>query len=803
MFKNFIVLAYRHFIRSPLSSFIELFGMTAGLTVFLLVLLWVDHETSFDQFNEKADRIYRLESDWEGENFCVYPTIVAPLLKDNLPEVEKAVRFQVYGNDNEKMYTVDDKSIKNYYNTGQQIYADNDFFDTFSFDFVAGDQKKSLAEKNNVVLTESLAKTIFDNENPIGKLLSDKWLVTGVIKDVSNFHIPFKMLRSFESLVEHPGYSKDPGLATWKGFRHPTYLLVQPNHNTRFLEQKISKIMWEHFPDKWKEKSSADFHNHLRPLKDIYFNGGAVKENNLARHGDRKKIAAYVSIAFFTLLLACVNFVNLNSAKCLERTKEVGIKKVSGASRENVFTQFLGEVLLLCFISMVLALIFTHSVLPAINHLIGSQLSLTQLLKPFILLAMIMGLILISLASGGLPALYISSFQIVTAIKGLPTQSKKGYNPKLISLTIQFIIIIVLIIGSITAFRQIHYMKNMDLAFGKNNDTLITFSLWDLTVAKKDVVMNRLSNHPSIKDISLAGAWAVPGTNRSASKDPLYFKFEGVKHKLPVLLMDENYLKTLDLELLQGRFFKKGPVDKFDSTSRTRSLVLNESAVKAIGLENPIGAIGKLGTTNYKVVGVLKDFHINSVNHRIEPMCFIKANVRSAIVKINADNIPATIQFIETEVEKITGEKRAVSFIDQMYQNQYSEDNNFASLIGYLTAMAILIACLGLLGVATHAIKLRIKEIGIRKTMGASTLQILNLITLPFVKVIILSSVLAIPIAWVAMQGWLDNYPYRTDLPWWVFTVACGLTVFVAGFTVIWQSWRASSMNPARLIRYE
>ncbi|MFY0653952.1 MAG: ABC transporter permease [Cyclobacteriaceae bacterium] len=804
MFKNFIILAYRHFVRSPLTSFIELFGMTAGLTVFLLILLWVDHETSFDQFNEKADRIYRLEMDYKDKKLCLHSSIVSTLLKNNLPEVEKAVRLRVMGNGNTMAYTVDARGTKKRYNTGQQIFVDHGFFETFSFEFISGNPKTALADKNTVVITESLARTIFGKENAIGKIISEKFIVTGVVKDVPNFHIPFKMLRSFQSLSEHKSYMNlGPQLASWNGWIHPTYLLVNQNSKTSLLESKITKVLWTHYPYKREEDlSNSDISYHLRPLEDIYYNGGSVKENNYAIHGDRKKVAAYTTIAIFTLLLACVNFINLNSAKCLARAKEVGIKKVSGASSRNVFFQFLGEVFLICFVAMILALIFTHSSLPQFNELLNSRLSFEQLLKPVVLIVMVLGLILISMASGGLPALYMSSFLVVAAIKGLSKRRSGDFNRKKVSLIAQFVITIVLLVGSITTFRQVHFMKNADLALGNIKSTLITFSLWEAPKEQRETEKNVLLRHPAIEDISLVGAWSVPGTNRSTTLPSTTLKFKGIEHQLTRLGVDEDYMNTLDLELLEGRFFRGG-VDEYDSVSRSYNILLNESAVKAIGLENPIGAIGKGNGINVKVIGVVKDFHINSVNNPIEPMFFNKGRYGAAIVKISSHNISSTIEFIETEVEKITGKKINVEILDQLYERQYNEENNFATLIGLFTTLAILIACLGLLGVATHAIKLRIKEIGIRKTMGASTLQILNLITLPFVKVIILSSVLAIPIAWIAMQSWLDNYPYRTDLPWWVFAVACGLTVAVAAFTIIWQSWRASSMNPARLIRYE
>ncbi|MFY0654900.1 MAG: ABC transporter permease [Cyclobacteriaceae bacterium] len=810
MFKNFIVLAYRHFIRSPLSSFIELFGMTAGLSVFLLVLLWVFHETGYDSFNEKADRIYRLDRIHTDGSISVRRlSVVAPLLKEHLPEVENSVRFRTMDNGHSHVSIVNNEGTKQYYEIGRSINTDNEFFDIFTFEFIAGNPKTALTKKNTAVITESLAKTIFGNENAIGKTLTDKYgkyTVTGVIKDVPNFHIPFKMLKSFESLTDHPEYIKFGGINSWSSQTHSTYLLINPNNNVGLLEKKIDDTIWGLLPEEFKTGlSRPDSEYLLRPLKEIYLNSDGIRDTNLVRHGDRKKIVAYTSIAFITLLLACINFINLNNAKYFERVKEVGIKKVCGASRVDVFIQFLGEVFLLCFVSLILALIFTHSLLPIFNEIVDTTLSIDQLFDQWSLVAMLIGLILISLTSGGFPALYISSFQPVAAIKGLSIKLGKSFNFKKANLVIQFSITIILLIGVFTAFRQVNFMKNTDLGFVKDKELMVVFDFGNRPSNEVALAKRNLLSNPNILKVSHVWVSGVPGENRSADQNPKQFTFDGVEHGLTATGGDEDYLETLGLEMLEGRFFEKTRAgDRWSDPLHTRNIILNETAVKAIGLENPIGTSGKFGILNIQVIGVVKDYHLNSVNNPILPTAlFVFRTNFKMIAKISSNDIASTARYIETEVEKITGMNANVEFIDNIYNKQYSDDDNFARLISYFTALAILIACLGLLGVANHAIKLRIKEVGIRKIVGASSNQILNLLTIPFIKTISVSAVLAIPIGWIAMQSWLDNYPYRTDLPWWVFAVACGLTIAVAAFTIIWQSWRASSVNPARLIRYE
>lgn len=540
MFKNFIVLAYRHFVRSPLSSFIELFGMTAGLTVFLLVMLWVFNETGYDSFNEKADRIYRLEHVRPGkETRTRGGTMKGHLIKQYIPEVEKVVRFRAMGSAHNYVNRINSEGVKNYYDIGTEIYADNDFFDTFTFDFVAGDPKTALIEKNTAVITASFAKTLFGKENAIGKVLSEKLTITGVVKDVPNFHIPFKMIKSFVTLADRPDYIANGGIITWKNrSSSATYLLLNPTHDVSKLEEKIANTIWTHLPEAEKDDGEEPIIFYLRPLKDIYFNSHEIGDTGFTKHGDRKKLIAYSSIACITLLLACINFINLNNAKYFERIKEVGIKKVCGASRLDVFVQFLGEVLLLCLISLILAVIFSHSLLPFFNELVDTTLSIDQLFYPIPFIAMFIGLAIISLISGGFPAIYISSFQPVLAIKGLTNNIGKGFNFKKVNLVIQFSLPIILLIGSITAFRQVNFMKNADLGFAKDKAHRIVFDFGDHSREKVDAMKRRLLFNPNVLSVSHAGAMSIPGENRSADRSPATFLFDGIEHQLAYIEVD-------------------------------------------------------------------------------------------------------------------------------------------------------------------------------------------------------------------------------------------------------------------------
>ncbi|MFY0654901.1 MAG: FtsX-like permease family protein [Cyclobacteriaceae bacterium] len=812
MFKNFIVLAYRHFIRSPLSSFIELFGMTAGLTVFLLILLWVFHENSIDKFNEKSDWVHRLEWSDVSEKNALCSSIVAPLIHESLPEVEKFARFRPSNISHSTISLVEEQGREDIFDAGRNIYADNEIFDIFSFDFIAGNPETALSEKNTVVITESLAKTVFGDDTAIGQQIispqsewyapkDQKFIITGVIKDMPTFHIPFKMLKSLVSLKRDDMSSIGEYSGRWGQLESPTYLLINPKQDIASLEKKITNYVRSKRPE-YHEKDRPNITYHLRPLKDIYFEGSTVKEMGYAIHGDTKKVLAYTSIAFFTLLLACINFINLNSAKSFERAKEVGIKKVSGASRANVFAHFLGEVAVLCFVSLILALIFTHSTLPYFNQLMDTSLSMQLLINPVVFASMVIGLLLISLVSGGFPALYMSSFQPVASVKGLPTNNGQNFSFKKINLLIQFAVTTILLIVTITIYRQIGFMKYAELGFSKEHRISFDFRG---NKKKTDVMKQALLLNPNVLSASFTSA--IPGMNTVADQEFGEFKYKGVSYPQGWAIVDEDYVETLGLEMVAGRFYEKNrPSDRILKIEEGTipSMVLNESAIKLMGIENPIGTILDHSRGKAKVIGIIKDFHLNSLDHPILPMHFVNVNYgNKMVVNITSSNMASTIEYIRTEVEKKSAQPANIKFIDQEFDRQYQREENFAELVSYFATLAILIAAMGLLGIATHTIKLRIKEVGIRKIMGASIFQILSLLMGSFVKIVILSSLLAVPIAWFAMQKWLDNYPYRTDLPWWVFAVACGLTVFVASFTIIWQSWRASSVNPARLIRYE
>ncbi|MDN5200979.1 ABC transporter permease [Fulvivirgaceae bacterium BMA10] len=798
-FKSFFVLTYRHFIKTPLTALIQLFGMTVGLTIFLLVLLWIFQEVGYDKFNKHADRIYRLEISSEHNNNMVgLTTTIATIIKDNIPEVEKTVRLRHWKAD-QTVLKLDNEQDPDFFRTGEIVYADNDFFEIFSFDFIKGDPKNALKKKNSAVITESLAKNMYGYRSPIGEQISVgkgvNFTITGVIRDVPNFHVDFKMIRSFKTHQTND---------TWWYWAHPTYLLINENHDVTELEQKIAAVLRPHFPEGLKDQFTK-FDCHLRPLKDIYFSGGEAQEAGYAQHGDYKKVIAYAFIAFFTLLLACINLINLSNAKFLERAKEVGIKRVSGASRSQIFLQFLGETSLLCFISLVLALAFTFHTLQWFNNLMDSKLLISNLLEPSIVTSILIGLVMVCLVSGGFPALYVLSFRPVKVLKGLNVS--KGFTLKKLNLVIQFAVTIFLLIGTITVLQQVNYMKNADPGFAREQQVYFSFNgnhLERLATLKETLQAN-----PNI--LAVSSTEAIPGTYNLADNKPVTIIFNGTEYKLAGTPADDGFVDALGLKVVAGRFFDKAYkadnlIQRSDElSSEPINIVLNESAVRAIGLEEPIGATGKFPNGGIvQVIGIINDYHMNSLENHIPPTFYTWSRAFAVVVRITPFDIPNTVNFMDKQILKLSEHIHSdIQFIDDVYNKQYQKDENFAELMMYFTLLTFVIAGMGLFGVSTFTVKVRVKEIGIRKSMGASAYQIFTLLTKAFIIIVLIAALLAIPVAWMSMDNWLNNYAYRVDLKWWFFVGAGAVALVIVVLTVALRTVKAAKINPALCLRYE
>ena len=800
MFKNFITLAYRHFVRSPVTSFIQVFGLTAALTASLLILLWVDLELSYDKFIENYNRIYRLEmSAGAIQDRIWHSYYIGEEISNKIPEVQRVIRLEHH---KEERLQVIDQNLEDVFNI-ELIYADPEFVKTFSIDFIQGSPSNSLTGKNKIVLTESLATAIFPNGDIVGRTLKDERgrlvEVSGVIRDLSNFHINFQAIRSLLTLEDDYSFTEP------KDWLFITYFLIESNSNIQLVNQKITALRRATYPEHIREKF-PDPVTHLRPLSDIYFNRD-IMDLGYSKHGNISKITAIISIAVFSLLLACLNFINLSSVKSLERIKEIAIKKVSGASRISLFLQFFGEVVLINVMALGLSLVFCHALIPRLNLLMDSSISMTQFMHIKFVSFVAFGVLLMSLAASGGIGLMISSIEPSRAIKGNVGGGFGRSKFRKMALVMQFFITIFLFIGIHTILRQIDYMKMGDLGF--NQEYLVYFDFNDYQHTEESkALINTLKSSANVLEVTQTFN-GVPGNNTQESNSLTTVIFNENEYQIRGAGVDPYYLDLMDVQLVEGRFFdpaRKNDRQPWGVQGQQRNVMINESAKELLGFKDPIGKVVNRAQWDWDmtIIGVVADYRLNAMHSEIAPMYFWWGdNADQMLIKISQFDIPSTLRFIESEVEKVTSMKPDIQFVDETIEEQYGDVENFAELIGYLTTLIIIIGSVGLLGTFLQSIKIRIKEIGIRKVLGASLSQIVKLLANPIFKAIIIASFIAIPIGTIVMNNWLANYPYRIVLDWTIFAVAIGSTLLIAGLTIGWQCWQASKQNPARLIRYE
>ncbi|MFY0624918.1 MAG: ABC transporter permease [Reichenbachiella sp.] len=803
MFKNFLTLAYRHFVRSPLTSFIQGFGLTAAFTVSILIMMWVVRELQADHFVAERDLVYRLESsDEQRERTAIISPSIAPLLKEYLPEVEEVVRIGVGPVTPNRLYRVKEGS-KEFFPSGRSRSMDSSFYQVFPYEFISGNPQTALTNPRSIVISRRMAEGLFGTDDVLNEWVfgpdSIAYTISGVIDNIPHTHMPTDILGYFRP--GGGGYSGHDVVKTWRYPAHPTYLRVRENIDIAQLEHKINLLVDEHRPAYFKEiRPVQQFY--LRPLKEIYLTNNDVLENGFFDHGNSNKVIAFATIAIMILILATINFINLNTAKSFERAKEVGMKRISGASHRQIFIQFIGEATLTATLSFLLAIIFVDTLLPYFNTLMGSDVSFLDMMNLHALIFLLLSWLGISLLSGVFPSLYIISLEPIMAVKGA-VQRVKGFNAKKANLIFQFALIMILIVGFTTAYRQIDFMKNRSLGFDIDNRVYFQYS--DDAEGAKSLKQSLLSN-PNI--FSATKTMTVPGVNNLSNGRTYKFNYLENEYNMNPLFVDEDFQETFGLKMAAGRFFSKDHPLDYEAPGTKRkwvNTVLNETAVELLGLQNPVGSVFRREGKDFRVIGVFKDFHLNSLTSPIPPVfvLWVSPWSKKMTVHISQHDQDQTLQFIAEQVQSRQEYQVTLRFLKDAFEAQYGNDENFTTIIGYITLLAIIIAGMGLLGVSAHSIKIRIKEIGIRKTMGASTIQVLILLVRGFVGVIIIATIIAAPIAWEIMDQWLQDYPYRIDQNIWVFAFAGGITILIAFMTVFWNSWRASSMNPARLIRYE
>jgi putative ABC transport system permease protein len=723
----------------------------------------------------------------------------AVVLNDKLPEIEKMARIDFHmGGGKSPLLRVKKGNETETFQVNDIIYADSTFFDIFSFSVIQGDAKTSLTEPNSIVLTESTANKIFGNSDPVGKTIEFigtnenprlKFTVTAIIKDVPvNSSIKFNGIVSFSTLksIKPGGVDVDEDYGNWT---YDTYILKKSNSSIDQLTKKTNEIWLNDVlkrsdirPD---SESAKEFISGFVPLKEVSF-----FKNNKARF-----IYLILSVGIFIIILALINFVNLSIAKASTRTKEIAIKKVHGSSRYDLIKQFIGETLVLTFISTALALVIVYYLLPLFNEITGITFSFKLTENPEWILLLISGSILTGILAGIYPALYISSFKPVTILKNEKINGNLNKTIIQILIVFQFVISIILIISTIIIARQVRYMRTENIGF--DNKHIIICQLTNNIRNKFDIFKQGLLENPDIINVATSSGIGL------AEKFHISFTEEinGVEKSFRAMAVDPDFIKTIGLKIIEGRDFS------WDlETDKSKTVILNETAVKYFALDPALGFELNINNTKALVIGVIKDYHNESFQNKISPqvLWYVPGWNSSLSIRISRNNISETVQYIKNQWNELSPDiPFEFQFLDEKYDALYREEDKFNLLIGYFSIIAILIACLGLFGLASFSTERRNKEIGIRKINGAKISEILVLLNRDFVIRVSIAFIIGVPIAWYAMHKWLQSFAYKTELNWWIFALAGIISLSIALLTVSWQSWRAATRNPIDALKYE
>ncbi len=787
MLKNYFKTAWRNLIGNISFSIINILGLAIGMASAIMILLWIQNEVGHDRFHTKKDRLYVANNrdKFEGEThaWSQTPKILAKTLKQEYPDVEDAVRVtdQIF------LFSVGEKHL----NSNGAI-VDPGFLNAFSFPLLNGNTD-ALKEGNHIVLTEKLAIKLFGNENAMGKIVkidsTDNFTVAGVLKDLPN-----NTRFSFEYLLPWSYLKKIKGDDDyWGNNSVKTYILLKPGVSQAAFDAKIRNITINHTKD--GEKSSTQAFTQL--LSDSWLYNRDVKGEYVTGRIERVKL--FGLIAAFILLIACINFMNLSTARSEKRAKEVGIRKVVGAKKSALVVQFIGESIMLAFIAGVLSILMVELSLSGFNKLVSKELYI-DFGSPAYWLFAILFIFFTGLLAGSYPALFLSSYQPIKVLKGRVSSVTAAITPRKVLVVLQFTFAIALIICTIIVQHQIKYGQSRESGYVRNNLTYV--NLQGSISKNYDLIKNDLINKGVATSVTKSMS---PITQRYS--DGWGFSWAGSTeqdHKTDFIRMsaDADFVKTMGLTLLEGRDIdiKKYVVD-------SNAMLLNESAVKIMRLKNPVGQIVKDNNHNWHVVGVIKDFIFESPYEKISQLVVEgpKSWFQVMHIKLNNKNSASKNVALMTQVFKQYNPEYPFEykFVDEEYAEKFSDEQRVGTLAGLFSGLTIFISCLGLFGLATYTAENRIKEIGVRKVLGASVASITTLLSVDFLKLVILSFLIASPIAWFSIDKWLQAYTYRIDIEWWVFVLAGLASVIIAIGTISFQAIKAALANPVKSLRSE
>ena len=790
MFRNYIITAVRNLLRNPVYALINIFGLSIGITCGLLIMIFIKHETSYDRFHEKKNDLYRMVFEMVlPDSRIISPEMTAPpapAMMEDFPEVAAATRITGY---REGFFTHQMKSYK----TDGVIYADSLFFKMFSFPLLAGDPETVLKQPFSLVLNEETAEIIFGNENPIGKVLrwnnKDDLLVTGIVETPpENSHLQFTSLISFSSLYQDKRLYMD-----WNGgMQYYHYIELMPGISEENIEARLPDFMDRHINYIFKG-SGASIHASLQRITDIHLKSGMVGE--IGPVGSMSSIYVYSAIALFILLIACINFMNLTTAKSSRRAREIGMRKVLGAEQKSLIGQFLGESVMMSLLGLIIALILIEILLPEFNNMVNRRLELYQVRNLDLIIGIPVFVIIIGILAGSYPAFVLSAFKPVNVLKGVFSGQKGTSGFRNILVLVQFAISLVLIICTFVIYAQLGYIKSKDVGYQKENILVLHFTSENFR-NKYMLLKDNLKNIPGVLNSSATSA--IPGTGFTSNG----YKPEGYDQWIMfnAVDVDYDYIQTMGLQVLQGRGFSaEYPTDR-------DAYLINETLARELNWDNPTGMTIERGGI-HTVIGMVKDFHFASLHEEIAPLIFDMnpyLGYEYLLVRFSADNLNPLLNNIRRAWEQIDpNEPFEYFFLDNAFNEMYRAEQKLGSMLLYIAILAIIIACMGLFGLALYSTEQRTKEIGVRKVFGSTVARVVFLLTGKFTRWVLLANLLAWPVAYIIIRKYMQMYAYKIDLPVWVFFLTALGTYLVALFTISFQSVKAGTTNPAKTLRYE
>ncbi|ULC59197.1 ABC transporter permease [Flaviramulus sp. BrNp1-15] len=810
MLRNYFKIAWRNLSKNKGFTIINIIGLSLGIACFIVIAMYVTDELSYDRYNEKADRIYRVNSDivFGGTDLIMAVTSdpMGETLKNDYPEVEQYTRL--YASQGAKLI----KKENEYINETSVVHVDSTFFDVFTLPSIVGNTRTALNEPNTVVITETAAKRYFGSpEMAIGKMLETDdnqrtlYTVNAVIENMpKNSHFNFDFFFSIKNINYTLGNYLSHNFHTYVVLREGTdYKAFNENFTEvidKYVLPQVSQFVQIESMDEFAKKGNRLEYS-LIPLTDIHLKSSRGVE--LSANGNIQYIYIFSAAALFILILACINFMNLTTARSSGRAKEVGIRKVLGTEKKSLIGQFLTESTLIACIALVCAIVFVWLTLGWFNGVSGKEMELSLLLKPSYLLFLFLLPFVVGIFAGIYPAFFLSSFKPITVLKGKLTSGHKKNSLRNFLVVFQFTTSIILIVGTIVIYKQLNHIQNSNVGFDKEQVLVINNS--GIPDETKESLKNEITQLTGVTSSTFAGYLPVSGSSRSDTT----FSTESVMtvsngFNMQYWRIDYDYLETMEMEIKEGRNFSRS--FGTDSTA----IILNETAAKLTGFDNPVGEKiytmdGNNQLLTYTIVGIVKNFNYESLRQNVAALSFrLGYNKWVSAYRLNTSNVNDIINIIEKKYKSVApGMPFEYSFMDESFDNMYRQERRVGKVALTFALLAIIIACLGLFGLATYIAEQRTKEIGIRKVLGASVSNIIRMLSTDFVKLVLLAFIIATPIAWWFMSKWLQDFAFRIDLSWWIFVATGILALIVALFTLSFQAIKAALANPTKSLRTE